>query len=199
MRALRGLAAAAALTTALTACSSDDQTEDADNGGTSSESNDELRPADDVASDAAEETLVEADAGEYVELTDDIRVTISDFAYESIENDGWFSVTTRVENAGTDEAMLPEYTIFCANSTEGGAYYATGTLDEDGLGFELPAESFREGTRHLIAPTDERSIGGDVTPCEAPAYVEITVTGYVPEDAKTARYAIPEDVLAQLG
>jgi hypothetical protein len=198
---LLGLAAVLALT--LTACSSDDSDSSADDrdepatSETSEASNSpstDLRPADEALAEEAADAAQEGALGEFVELRDGLRVTVTSFEAGGDELGAWLITEARVENTGGEEVSVPEFGIVCEGSAERGGYQADSAMF---FGDPLPAQTFEEGPLNLLLPGDGR-FGEPVPPCTAPAYVEVSTVGMTEETDVVARFAIPDDVVTAL-
>lgn len=170
--------AAVALVVAAAAC-----------GGDGSDAEPELRPADEVGTEAeAAAARGGVVGGEPVDAGTGRSVAVTTMAVGGVELDPWLAVGIRVENRGEDTSN-PDVAIACAGGDTGGWQADSTFLLYD----ELPADSFDEGVVHLLLPDD--GYGSPVPECEAPAVVRVTFPDPV---VRPVEFPIPDDVLAEL-
>lgn len=177
----RMLAAAALIAGAtLSACSSDDKAP--------SGANTALAPAHEVDAGKAVEL------GEFVDLGLGVQVQVSAGKVGGDDSGPWLEVPARVENSGDAEAYVPEFSIHCSNTSEGGGTQVGSTID---ITRQIPAGAFVEGVLNLLRPTDART-GEPASDCVSPAYIEVELQGVVPDGAVPGRWALDAETVTAL-
>ncbi len=130
----------------------------------------DLRPASEVREAHERQNALVGSIGESVELADGLEMTVLSITPEAGEIEGpprWEAML-RTENKTQDELSNPEIAIRCANTDEGGSWYAHSTFD---MYASLPPGTYSEGTVVLGMPASEDS-------CEEPV-VSISPLGLV--------------------
>ncbi|MFW6775141.1 hypothetical protein ACOACO_12725 [Nocardioides sp. CPCC 205120] len=136
----------------------------------------------------------EVAVGDALELVDGVLVTVSSLEVGGDSGGPWVTASVVVENPTDRETAVPSFGIVCGDEPAVGEYVAGSTLL---IGDPLAAGTSAEGTLNLLLPGDTRT--GTVPECTTPAYVEVSAVGSIDPDATSARFPLPDDVLAELG
>ncbi len=177
----------------LGACGGDDSGGAADTSPAATDTSaGELRPAEDVRAD-------EAMSGERHAMGDTVEfggasITLSAPVVGGDDFGPWLEVTFRAENAG-DEPVAPfEVSMLCTGNTEEGGTQMGGTYPWNA---ELPAQSFDEGTVHILLPGDGR-FGEPRQECISPAVVKVDQVGAFIGEQPRELWAIDDALIAEM-
>lgn len=165
-------------------------------GGGSTDSDEPLRAATDIAESSAAAPSKDAKLGQQIDLGDKVRVTVTAPTVTS-DDSALLTVTLRVENNSSSEGFTPRAGIVCDGSAEPGGYQADSTLM---MQSRMPARSYLDGTYVLILPGDGRG-GQPVPECKGPASIVVwSGSTLVANDDELHRTQIPlsDDLVAQL-
>ncbi len=133
--------------------------------------------------------------GDLADLGGGISIRVSAPAVAGDGESRWLEVTTRAEYRGkSDEVLHPQLGIVCNGSADDGSYLADSTVN---FFDELPPDSFTDGKVLLLVPGDDR-IDGAVPKCETPAFVRVSQSGFLTEDAVEADFPLSEELVAEL-